>query len=224
MMRPGCKRWQAFGLGTLEFLQPDNRKVLAFIRRYQDECVLVVANLSRFAQPVELNLASFQSLVPVELFGRMKFPAITDKPYFPHAWAACVLLVFTRSPRGENRWSPSGAPVGAAVRPVLTATENWEEILHPENHLQLERALQAWLPSRRWFAGKNQTVKDVHILEVIPVPDGAERTLLTFVQVEYIAAEPEMFYVLPLACAFGDEGGMLFAPTGRAIGDRPPDA
>src|SRR5882724_2185047 len=84
------QRWQAFGLGTLEFFQPDNRKVLVFVRRHQNECILVVANLSRFVQPVELDLSVFRSRVPIELFGRTEFPAIGDLPYFltlsPHAF------------------------------------------------------------------------------------------------------------------------------------------
>ena len=57
------KRWKAFGLGTLEFLHPENRKVLALVRRHEEERILLVANLSRFVQPVELDLSAFQSLV-----------------------------------------------------------------------------------------------------------------------------------------------------------------
>ena len=76
------KQFQAFGRGSLEFVHPANRKVLAFVRQYQDERVLVVANLSRFAQGVELDLSKHQNMVPVEMFGRSHFPAITDHPYF----------------------------------------------------------------------------------------------------------------------------------------------
>jgi maltose alpha-D-glucosyltransferase/alpha-amylase len=84
------KRFKAFGRGTLEFLHPDNHKVLAFVRRYQNECVLVLANLSRFVQGVELDLASYKGLVPVEIFGRTEFPVVGEAPYFvtmgPHAF------------------------------------------------------------------------------------------------------------------------------------------
>ena len=203
------KRWRGFGLGTIEFLQPEYRKILAFIRRYENECLLVVANLSRFVQPVELNLAAFQSLVPVELFGRTKFPPIGDKPYFltlgPHAF-----YWFSLEARAPEQVESAGPPVGAGVRAVLEARENWEEILYPQNHLQLERALQAWLPSRRWFSGKAEAIKDLHILEVIPVPVAEGRVLLTFLQVEYVQAEPEM-YVLPLGCAFGERADAICA-------------
>src|SRR5580698_9131504 len=84
------KRWRAFGQGTLEFLQPENRKILACIRRFENETILVVANLSRFSQQVELDLAAYKSFTPIELFGRTPFSAITDKPYTlslgPHAF------------------------------------------------------------------------------------------------------------------------------------------
>src|SRR5262249_42363497 len=75
------KTYKAFGRGTLEFLKPDNRKILAFLRRYQDERLLIVANLSRFPQAVALDLSSYQGMVPVEMFGRTPFFPIGNQPY-----------------------------------------------------------------------------------------------------------------------------------------------
>src|SRR5207248_6956550 len=76
------KQYKAFGRGTLEFLSPSNQRVLAYIRRYQQETILVIANLSRFAQAVELDLHKYQGYTPVEMFGRTDFPAIADR-YYP---------------------------------------------------------------------------------------------------------------------------------------------
>ncbi len=70
-----------FGRGTLAFLHPENRKVLAYLREHDGVSVLCVANLSRFAQYVELDLAAFRDRVPVELIGRVQFPAIGELPY-----------------------------------------------------------------------------------------------------------------------------------------------
>ncbi len=196
------KRWTAFGHGTLEFLHPENRKVLVCVRRHQNECVLVVANLSRFVQPVELDLAAYQSLVPVELFGRAEFPAITDKPYFltlgPHA---CYW--FSLEAKTPAHVESSGAPVGASARVTVNVAEDWEEIFHDRNHLQLEQALQGWLPTRRWFGGKARAIQSVRVREIMPVPTAAGNACLIFLQVEYVQAEPEL-YSLPLACAFGE--------------------
>src|SRR5262249_38269071 len=68
------KRFRAFGRGTIEFLHPENRKVLAFVRHYGDERILVVATLSRFSQYAQLDLSAYAGQVPVELFGRIEFP------------------------------------------------------------------------------------------------------------------------------------------------------
>ena len=75
------KRFKAFGRGTLEFLHPANRKILAYFRQYEDELILCVANLSRFVQPVELDLSPYKGYTPVELFGRVRFPTIGELPY-----------------------------------------------------------------------------------------------------------------------------------------------
>src|SRR5262249_53588154 len=83
------KQFKAFGRGTLQFLPPKTRKLLAFLRRYQDETILVVANLSRFVQYVELALSESHGSVPVELFGRPPFPPVGRQPYLltlaPHS-------------------------------------------------------------------------------------------------------------------------------------------
>ena len=76
------RHWKAFGRGSIELLAPENRKVLAFIRRYQDEVILVVTNLSRFAQPAELPLQRWEGKTPIELLGRVPFPRIGELPYF----------------------------------------------------------------------------------------------------------------------------------------------
>jgi maltose alpha-D-glucosyltransferase / alpha-amylase len=75
------KLFRVFGRGTLEFLNPSNRKILAYLRKYDGEQVLCVANLSRFAQPVDLDLASMEGMVPIEMLGYVEFPVITRQPY-----------------------------------------------------------------------------------------------------------------------------------------------
>jgi maltose alpha-D-glucosyltransferase / alpha-amylase len=96
------KLFQVFGRGTLEFLNPENRKILAYIRHYDPtsrsredtatgaarnvtspgtETILCVANLSRFAQPVSLDLSEFKGMTPVEMLGYVPFPVITEHPY-----------------------------------------------------------------------------------------------------------------------------------------------
>jgi hypothetical protein len=75
------KRYRAFGRGTLEFRHPANRSVIAFIRQWQDEAILVVANLSRFDQYLELDLSGFEQAVPTELASRNPFRPVGAAPY-----------------------------------------------------------------------------------------------------------------------------------------------
>jgi maltose alpha-D-glucosyltransferase/alpha-amylase len=75
------KLFRVFGRGTIEFLNPANRKVLAYLRRFENEQVLCVANLSRFAQPVDLDLSKLEGVVPVEMQGYVEFPVIESRPY-----------------------------------------------------------------------------------------------------------------------------------------------
>jgi len=193
------KQKKAFGAGTLEFLHPENRKIFACIRRYESEIILVVANLSRFVQPVELDLAAFASLTPVELFGRSEFPPIADKPYFltlgPHAFY--WLALETKTP-AETK----GAPVAAEAQPILDVGDDWEELFDDRHHAQLERVLQSWLPSRRWF-GNSRSIRNVRVTETIRVPFGKEKAFFISLQVDYIQSEPDT-YVMALACATGE--------------------
>src|ERR687891_1195001 len=128
------KRFKAFGRGTLEFLHPDNHKVLAFVRRYQDECVLMLANLSRFVQGVELDLTPYKGLVPVELFGRTEFPVIADAPYFmtmgPHAF-----YWFALEPQ---RLPAISLPPQEVRLPMLQITGALESLFSGESKVALE--------------------------------------------------------------------------------------
>jgi maltose alpha-D-glucosyltransferase/alpha-amylase len=84
------KRYPVFGRGSIEFLQPGNLAILAYVRSFQDQTVLVVNNLSRFVQPAELDLSRYSGCVPIELFGETVFPRIGPSPYFlslgPHTF------------------------------------------------------------------------------------------------------------------------------------------
>jgi maltose alpha-D-glucosyltransferase / alpha-amylase len=84
------KRAPAFGRGTIQFLRPRNQAILAYLRTYRDETLLVVANLSARPQPVELDLSAYEGAQPTELLGETRFPTVTRLPYFlslaPHGF------------------------------------------------------------------------------------------------------------------------------------------
>ena len=198
------KRFKAFGRGTLEFLHPENRKVLAFVRRYQGECVLVVANLSRFVQGVELDLSAFKGLVPIEIFGRTEFPVVGEASYFvtigPHAFYWFAL---------EPPRLPTLALTPQEVRlPMLQISGALENLFMGESKVALEAILPTYLTERRWFGGKARKMKSVQLLEAIPVPLEPAEAYITLVQVDYAEGDPDR-YVLPITAAFGEDAARM---------------
>ncbi|HWN42891.1 MAG TPA: maltose alpha-D-glucosyltransferase, partial [Thermoanaerobaculia bacterium] len=199
------KRHRAFSRGSLEFLYPQNHRVLAFLRRHENESLLVVANLSRFVQHVELDLAAFRGATPVELFGRMPFPQVGDLPYLltlgPHSFYWFSLEMEPAALR--QRLGRSGSEVEI---PELAIQGSWESCLSGRCKSDLESALTALLPTRRWFGGKARTIRNLEIAESIPLElgqkEGEVNARLILVAVEYTEGEPET-YALPLAFAHG---------------------
>lgn len=194
-------RYKAFGRGTLEFLYPENHKVLTFVRRYEDECILVVANLSRFVQCAELDLSAFQGMVPIEIFGGTKFPPIGELPYFltlgPHAF-----YWFALEPPRAVELRPEISATGIEL-PSLEVIGKWDEILIGKTKATFESLLPNYLQERRWFGGKARRIKSAQIRENIPVPFVSSIVYITMVQVEYSEGDAEI-YALPLAYAAGE--------------------
>ncbi|MDO8617077.1 MAG: maltose alpha-D-glucosyltransferase [Dehalococcoidia bacterium] len=196
------KRYKAFARGSIEFLYPENRKVLAFIRRYQDETILVIANLSRFVQYAELDMAAYQGMTPLELFGRTEFPSIGELPYFitlgPHSF-------FWFSLEGR-RAHPEGAPRAPeeARLPLLTLAGAWSEVFHGRAQTAFEAALPGYLGRQRWFGGKSRSIQSVSIIESIPTAEagGELDARILLVKVSYVQGEPEN-YLLAVATASG---------------------
>src|SRR5690606_1835478 len=210
-MRKGFK---AFGRGTLTFLEPGNRKVLAYLREYRDETILCVTNLSRYPQAAELELSRFENRVPVEILGRVPFPPIGKLPYLltlpgygyyvfrlatdaePPAWHAQRLvhddlptLVLLEGWRTFFMGSGGASDVRRAI--ASGNREQWNgEVLLP--HLQ----------TRRWFAAKGQEVTDISIIEEGEWrADDGGAWLFTFARVE-LADAPAQVYFLPLGIAW----------------------
>jgi maltose alpha-D-glucosyltransferase/alpha-amylase len=196
------KRFKSFGRGSLQFLRPDNRKILAFLRRFENEVVLVIANLSRFPQPVSLDLSEFEGNVPIELFGLTNFPSITKSPYFltlsPHA---TLWFSLQRSAAHERLATPRALE-------TLEVQENWEELLEGSARTALETLLCDYLKSRPWFRMKQLNPKSVQIRDAIAMPLEPNRAYLLFTRIEYTQGEPDE-HLLPIAAAFGDEATQL---------------
>ncbi len=199
------KKWRALGEGSCEFLQSGNRSILAYVLRDEEETLLVVANLSRFVQPVALDLSVFKQRVPVELFGRTKFPAITHRPYpltlGPHSFYWFSL----ETPTSRS----SRPPARASELPALVLASGWTDAFKPRFKAALERLLPDYLRAQHWFGSAGRTLKEVSVVDVIPVPAGeASPGVLLLAQADFVQGEAEV-YSLPLAFARGEAGQTL---------------
>jgi maltose alpha-D-glucosyltransferase/alpha-amylase len=196
------KRYKAFGRGSLEFLHPTNRRVLAFIRRYQEECVLVVANLSRLVQHVELDLSDFAGYVPVEMLGHTALPPVDpQRPYFLTLGAHAFYWLSLEARPADGKAGPAAA-LPLATIPVQ---RNWEEMFHGPGKQRLEEALPAFLATRSWFPAAERAVKAVSLREAFRTRYGEATAVIALLDVE-CASGPAGTYLLP----------MTFAPEAQA--------
>jgi maltose alpha-D-glucosyltransferase/alpha-amylase len=191
------KRYKAFGRGSIEFLHPTNNKVLAFLREWEGERILVVANLSRFVEYVELDLSRYAGQVPVELFGGKPFPPIGEAPYLlslgPHAFYG-----FRIAHLEELRGAAAPAP---PERPVLRVDGDWLDLFEEPGREAFEAALPAILRGQRWFGGKAGAIRAARVADVVPIRDDGTAGLLVLVTVEQDSDTST--YVLTLAFAEG---------------------
>jgi maltose alpha-D-glucosyltransferase/alpha-amylase len=195
------KLFTVFGRGGIEFLEPSNRKILAYLRRYQDEQILCVANLSRFAQPVELDLSKLDGMTPVEMLGYVEFPSIQQQPYrltlAPYSFLWLEL---------QRRAAPTEASVDLAEQAPLYTTEGLESIFEGLSRERLEMVkLPEYLPKQRWFAGKSRRIKSTRIVDWATV---TSRAALALVEVQFHEGLPDV-YLVPLAATFGDAADEL---------------
>jgi maltose alpha-D-glucosyltransferase / alpha-amylase len=207
------KKWRALGEGRCEVLHPEERAILSDVLRDEEETLLAVANLSRFVQPVELDLSSFDQRVPVELFGRTEFAAITKRPYpltlGPHSFYWFSL---------QSKPAPS-AVIASARLPVrsLRVDKGLGEAFSGRGKPALEASLPDYIRAQGWFCGKAKIIKDVALREAVPIPAHGEPTgYLMLAQVDYVQGEAEQ-YCLPMVIAKGEEAERIRAKLPQVI-------
>ncbi len=212
------KAHRALGYGRLQFLRPGNRKVLAFLREHENDVILCVSNLSRAAQPVELDLAAYKGLVPVELMGRSAFPPIGDLPYL----LTLPGYAFYWFSLGRNvevpRWHEERLP--PLLLPVLVLFAGWRTLfpdevarIDPTQRRMSEKVRDiveheiwpGYVTAQRWFAAKGATARRVELLDHAEWNEPAGSWLMGLARV-YVAEQAQCYF-MPLAIAWeeGDE-------------------
>lgn len=198
------KRWKPFGRGSLEFILTGNRKVLAYLRRYQGESLLVVANLSRLPQPAELNLSELMGYTPVELSGSVEFSPISGQLY-SMTLSAYSAFWFWMRPAVEK------AEVEEIGEQEILFEEDWRTILDDPLREDLARALKRFLLQQSWFLSRGRNIETIRIRDVLAIPASRELCLVVL-SVDFLQAETEEY-----ALALGFASGELAAEIGGRL-------
>jgi maltose alpha-D-glucosyltransferase / alpha-amylase len=186
------KRFKAFGCGTLEMMHSDNPKALTFIRRHEDENMLVVINLSRFSQTVSIDLSRYAGKIPEEVFSRNLFPIIQESRYH-----------FTLGPYDYFWFALRNTETGAARREEalklkLKEGYQWWDALKGRNGERLcGVVIPHYLQRVFWFRGKGRVITQISIVDNCQLKQNDQIFMLTFFRISYTDWDPEI-YLIPL--------------------------
>jgi maltose alpha-D-glucosyltransferase/alpha-amylase len=181
------KQQKAFGRGSLKLLAPSNRRIFAYLREYTGpdgthETILCVANVSRAAQAAELELSAYADMVPVEMLGGSAFPPIGQLPYLltlpPYGFYWFLLAAEAQMPSWHQK------PVESMPEFATLVLKRLEDLLQPQPRKVLEsESLPAYLPKRRWFAGKDKPLEGLRVAYAVPFGEAQQPLLLSEVEV-----------------------------------------
>ncbi len=184
----------AFGRGTMTFIRPANRAVLAYVRQYRDEVILCVANLSRAAQATELDLSPWKDRIPQEMLGRTRFPAIGELPYMvtlgPYGFYWFQLQERDKS----EPVTPSAVPEFETL--VVPVNSNWVSLARERGVFERD-VLPGFLARARWFPEQDPKRIQTMLTSAVPFSDiGDNRPWIAFF--ETTRDEVPTRYVLPM--------------------------
>jgi maltose alpha-D-glucosyltransferase/alpha-amylase len=185
--------FQVFGRGSLTFFSPENRKVLAYLRKYEGQYMLCVANLSRFAQPVSLDLSEFDGRTPVEVLGYVSFPVISRHGYVltlsPYAFLWLELQAAYPAP--EMRDEDSSEDM------VWTG---WHDILAGPGAALFSEKLRSYLQTERWYGGKSRKIDRLRVKDWGRL--NSDEAIYLLIDLDYTDGRSDS-YAVPLAVSFG---------------------
>lgn len=187
------KRYEAFGRGNIQFLSPDNAKVLAFTRSYQSTHLLVITNLSRHPQVVDLQLPGFEGYTPREVFGKSRFPALTrGNNRFTLGPYGYYWFELEPAEQASLDWTP---PTTLTWEP-----EKWTQLARTKvGRPQLEKAIQQYFERGTRYVPTTKVIDTVQLQRHISLDFQQETALWLVVKVTFTEGFPEL-YSLPLIC------------------------
>jgi maltose alpha-D-glucosyltransferase/alpha-amylase len=218
------KTSHAFGRGKRRFLKPGNRKILAYLSEYGDDIILTVFNLSRAAQPVELDLSAFKGRVPIEMLGRAPFPPIGELPYLL-TLASYGFYWFRLTSDAEM---PSWHQEGVALQewPTLVLFDGWTSFFRDRvmpwrigmsermrNQFELE-TLPRHIEIQRWYASKGTTIERARLADHVIWEVGPLSWMLPLLELD--GPPGGATYFMPLALAWEERDEERMAGVAQA--------
>ncbi len=199
------KQHPAFSLGNLHVLHPDNTHILAYVTQYQDDIILVAANLSSFTQSVELDLTPWIGYQLTEIFSATDLPEINSNLYSltiaPHHFYWCTLK--------KNKVEKSTHHL-----PTIAIKNNWQEIVNDRN--LLEEILLVYLTRQRWFNKKNQAVHKLELVDITRKDSNNLSTCILFIAATSLEGLQDI-YILPITFINKQEAKSLLADHPQAF-------
>jgi maltose alpha-D-glucosyltransferase/alpha-amylase len=206
------KTSRAFGRGRRVFLRPGNRKILAYISEHGEDTLLSVFNLSRAAQPVELDLSAYAGRVPVEMLGRTAFPPIGELPYLLTLSSYGFYWFKLSTEAAMPAWHAES--VALPERPMLVLFDGWTSLFRdrvmPWRMGMAERlraqfeteALPRHIEVQRWYATKAHAIRRARMVDQAVWQEGDVGWLLPILEIQG-PPEPALYF-MPLALAWED--------------------
>jgi maltose alpha-D-glucosyltransferase / alpha-amylase len=191
------KQYKAFSRGNIEFIDTNNSKILAFTRTYEEQIVLVVINLSRYSQQAELDLRKYAGYIPTELFSRNDFTMIGENTYMFPLQFKNYFWFELRQPEEDEK------PEAIELDYQLSFTSRQWNQMNEAMRKSLQNLLAEYIRKSRWFRGKAKKLRDLAVLDTIPVNNRDLTSYVLIIEIKYIEGKDE-YYVIPLSLFTGE--------------------
>ncbi len=189
-------RFKALGRGSIDFIQTSNNHILCFVRKFEDEYILVVANLSRFCQIANIALTEYKGWMLEEVFGGNPFPVVDDRPY--------VLSLGPHNTYWFTMKKQKEAIDYKSKLPFVKTDRVWGEISRDGFYREINSVLPFYLQKCRWFGGKGKQIRSTSVIDNVPSTKEKQTCHLLLVEVAYRNGQSET-YLLPVSFAAGQE-------------------
>jgi maltose alpha-D-glucosyltransferase / alpha-amylase len=190
-------KYKAFGRGIIKFINTSNPKVLAFVREYEDETMLIVVNLSRYSQHVELDLQEYAGSVPMEVFSRNDFRVISDQPWGFSMQFKNYFWFLLRKQEKETEVE------GKDQEPLKITNHQWAKMASPMQRT-IKELLYDFIMKSRWFKGNVRKLREINVIDVVALPHKGRNPYLFIVQMDLIEATKDIF-LMPVSIAVNNK-------------------